>query len=203
MIDAPLDVFDFEQNSPEWIAARLGVPTASAFADVLAKGEGKTRGKYLRVLAGEILTGDPNPDRYENDNMKRGHAMEDDARALYAFQFDADPVPVGFMRRGRVGASPDRLIGDDGLLEVKTKFPHLLLDVLERDRLPPEHVAQVQGQLWVSGREWCDFIAYWPKMPLFCTRVYRDEDYIRNLADQVAVFVADLDALVSKYQGGA
>lgn len=199
MIDAPLDVFDFEQNSPEWIAARLGVPTASAFADVLAKGEGKTRGKYLRVLAGEILTGEPNPDRYENDNMKRGHAMEDDARAMYAFQFDADPVPVGFMRRGRVGASPDRLIGDDGLLEVKTKFPHLLLDVLERDRLPPEHVAQVQGQLWVSGREWCDFIAYWPKMPLFRIRVYRDEDYITNLAAQVKTFIADLDALVSKW----
>lgn len=199
MIDAPLDVFDFEQNSPEWIAARLGVPTASAFADVLAKGEGKTRGKYLRVLAGERLTGEPNPDRYENDNMKRGHAMEDDARALYAFQFDADPVPVGFMRRGRVGASPDRLIGDDGLLEIKTKFPHLLLDVLERDRLPPEHVAQVQGQLWVSGREWCDFIAYWPKMPLFRIRVYRDEDYITNLAAQVGTFIADLDALVAKW----
>jgi len=187
------------QNTPEWTEARRGIPTASRFADVLAKGQGITRRKYLLTLAGEILTGEC-ADGYTNAHMERGHAMEDDARQMYAFMHDADPVLVGFMRRGRVGASPDSLLGDDGLLEIKTKLPHLQLDCLERGKLPADHVAQVQGQLFVSGRAYCDFVSYWPRMPLFHVRVERDEPYIEKLAQEVADFLGELDAIVSKYQ---
>lgn len=193
-----LVIFDCAQNSPEWHECRRGIVTASRFADVLAKGQGITRRKYLYTLAGEILTGDVQPS-YTNDAMERGHEMEADAVSLYAFERDVEPVACGFMRRGRAGCSPDRLIGENGLLEVKSKLPHLQLEVLERNDVPPEHKAQVQGQLWVSGREWCDFVSYWPRLPLFMKCVERDEKYIQTLAQAVADFVGELDALVKKY----
>jgi predicted phage-related endonuclease len=193
-----LQIFDCEQNSPEWYECRRGVPTSSNFAKILAKGEGKTRRRYLHDLAAEILTGEC-AEGFSNEHTERGHEMEDDARNLYAFERDAEPVRVGFMKRGRVGSSPDSLLGDAGLLEIKTKLGALQIDVLERDRIPPEHIAQVQGQLWVSGRDWCDFVSYWPRLPLFVKRVERDEKYIETLAQAVADFVGELDVLVAKY----
>jgi len=198
-----LIILDCEQNSPEWFEARRGIPTASEFATVLAKGRGGgesvTRRKYLLTLAGQIITGEIVKAWEGNEHTERGHAIEDDARQFYAFQTDADPQRVGFMRCGRIGASPDSTLGDSGLLEIKTKLPHLQLEVLEQDRLPPEHVAQVQGQLLVSGREFCDFVSYWPKLPLFVKRVERDEVYIASLAQAVADFLGELDAIVAKY----
>lgn len=193
-----LTVYTCEQNSPEWLEARRGIPTASCFDQVLAKGEGKTRRTYLLKLAGELLTGEVTQG-YTNGHMERGHAMEDEARRMFAFMHDADPALVGFMRRGRAGASPDSLLGDDGLLEIKSKLPHLQLEVLEANKLPASHVAQVQGQLWVSGRSYCDFVSYWPRMPLFHVRVERNDAYIATLAQAVADFLGDLDAIVSKY----
>lgn len=193
-----LRIFDCEQGTPEWHEARRGVPTASKFADILAKGQGITRTKYLRTLAGEVLTGEC-AENYSNGHMERGHEMEEQARSLYAFDRDVDPVLCGFMLRGRVGCSPDALVDADGMIEIKSKLPHLQIEVLERGTLPPEHKAQVQGQLWIAGREWCDFISYWPRLPLFVTRVERDEKYIETLAQAVADFVGELDALVAKY----
>lgn len=194
-----LQIFNCEQGSPEWFECRRGIPTASKFKDVLAKGQGLTRRKYLYTLAGEILTGEPG-ESFSNEHMERGHAMEDDARQQYAFQRDVEPERVGFMRRGSAGCSPDSLIGVDGLLEIKTKLPHLHLEALESNRLPPEHVAQVQGQLWISGRQWCDFVSYWPRLPLFCIRVPRDDAYIDTLTVEVEAFNAELSAIVRKYQ---
>ena len=161
-----MEIFDCDQNSDEWLRVRCGIPTASAFKDVLAKGQGKTRRTYMLKLAGEIITGEPS-ENFTNSHMDRGHEMEADARETYAFMNDADPQLVGFVRNGRKGASPDALIGDAGAAEFKSKMPHILADVLLRDEIPSEHVAQVQGVLWVCEREWCDFVAYWPKMPLF------------------------------------
>ena len=197
MSDA-LEIFNCAQGDPAWFEARRGIPTASRFADVLAKGQGITRRKYLLTLAGEAITGDV-AESYSNAHMERGHIMEADARNLYSFAHDVEPELVGFMRRGRAGASPDSLVGTDGLLEIKSKLPHLLLDVLDKGKLPPEHVAQVQGQLWVSGRNWCDFVAYWPKLPLFCVRVERDDAYIATLSQAVADFVGELDSYIAKY----
>ena len=193
-----LRIFDCEQNSPEWHECRRGIVTASRFADVLAKGQGITRRKYLYTLVGEVLTGDC-AESFTNQHMERGHEMEVDAINLYAFDRDVEPVTVGFMRRGRAGCSPDRLLGDFGMIEVKSKLPHLQLEVLERDVVPREHIAQIQGQLWISGRNWCDFVSYWPRLPLFVKRVERDEMYIDRLAASVAYFVGELDALVAKY----
>ena len=194
-----IEIFDCEQGSQEWYACRLGIPTASEFSTVLAKGQGKTRRTYLLKLAGERLTGELS-ESYSNPHMERGKEMEAEARSLYTFMTDAVPSAVGFIRNGGKGASPDGLIDANGLIEIKTKLPHLQLEVLLADRLPPEHVAQCQGALWVAEREWLDFVSYWPKLPLFVKRVYRDEDYIKNLAAEVATFNSEMLELIEKIQ---
>jgi hypothetical protein len=192
-----IQVFDCEQGSPEWHACRLGIPTASSFATVMAKGEGKTRREYMLKLIGERLTGEPSKS-YSNEHMERGKEMEAEARDMYEFMKDVDCTRVGFIRNGDKGCSPDSLIGDVGGSEIKTKLPHLQLDVLLRNRLPPEHVAQCQGFLWVAEREWVDFVSYWPKLPLFVHRVHLDEDYIKNLAGEVARFNDEMLVLIEQ-----
>jgi hypothetical protein len=198
-----LEIFDFEQGSDQWKAARLGLPTASRFGDILAKGEGKMRRKYLYELAGEIMTGEP-AESFSNAHMERGKVMEDEARDFYAFTTDADLRRVGFIRNGGVGCSPDSLIGEAGALEVKTKLAHLMVDAWVKDDFPPEHKAQCQGVLWVAEREWIDIVCYWPKMPTFIKRAHRDEKYIATLEKEVAQFTRELAALVDylRYKGG-
>ena len=131
------------------------------------------------------------------DAIGKGVAADQGWKVRRMAQYLRDPS-------ARLGASFDFEIiahpDGPGLLEIKTKLPHLHLEVLEQDRLPPEHVAQVQGQLWVSGRDYWDFVSYWPKLPLFVKRVERDEAYIAGLAQAVADFNGELDAIVRKYQ---
>lgn len=195
-----LTVYDCEQGSEDWFRARMGIPTASEFGTVLAPragSEGKMRRTYLHKLAGEIITGEP-MERYGNAHMDRGHEMEAGARSLYAFMSDADPTQIGFLRNGQKGCSPDSLIGDAGMLEIKTKLPHLLIDCILKDDFPAEHKAQCQGALWVAEREWVDIAVYWPRMPLFVKRAYRDEEYISKLSDAIDAFNADLAAVVDR-----
>lgn len=188
---------DIDQGSAEWFAARAGIPTASRFSTVMAKGEGKTRAEYMRKLAGEIITGEQ-AESFSTPHMERGKAMEDEARETYAFINGVEPYQVGFIRNGDKGASPDSLIGTDGGLEIKTALPHIQIDRLERDRLPPEHKAQVQGNLWISEREWWDFVSYWPRLPMLVTRVYRDEPYIKTMSDDIDRFNDEKAALVER-----
>lgn len=194
-----VQIINCEQNSPEWYEARRGVPTASEFASIMSNGRGKneslTRRTYLNKLAGEIITGELT-EQATTFHMERGKIMEDEARKLYSFMTDCDPQVVGFVRNEVAGASPDRLIGDNGGLEIKTKLPHLQIDVLRRDELPEEHKAQVHGSMWVTEREWWDFVSYWPTLPIFVKRVYRDEEYIKQIADAVSAFNDELAAVV-------
>lgn len=196
-----MEIIDTEQGSPEWFAARAGIPTASEFMTIQAKGRdggaSVTRRKYMLQLAGEILTGEPTPEGFSNGHMERGKAMEDEARNLYAFMKDADPLRVGFIRNGRKGGSPDSLLGANGGLEIKTALPHIQIERLLKGTLPTEHVAQVQGNLWVSEREYWDFVSYWPKLPLLVVRVPRDDTYIAKLAEAVDAFNEELDAVVA------
>jgi hypothetical protein len=198
-----LQIFDCAQGTPEWYAARAGIPTASEFDTVLAKGKGggesKTRRTYMLKLIGERLTKEPMWS-YSNEHMERGKEMEAEARNLYSMVSDLEPVQIGFMRRGDAGASPDSLIGNDGLLEIKTKLAHLQLDVLLTDEFPSEHRAQCQGQLWIAEREWVDFVSYWPGLPLFAKRVFRDEPYIARLAEAVRAFNEEMQETIAKVQ---
>lgn len=194
-----LEIFHCDQGSLNWVNARLGVLTASNFSVLLAKGRGggesKQRQTYLDKLAGEILTGHP-ADQFSNAHTERGHEYEPEARNLHAMLRDVESTPVGFLKRGGVGCSPDSLIGEDGLLEIKTKMPHLQIAALREGGLPDEHKAQVQGQLWVSGRAWCDFLSYCPGLPSLLVRVPRDELYIATIKVAADQFLADLGATV-------
>lgn len=198
-----IQIHDCEQNSPEWFEARRGIPTASEFSTILASGKGGgeslTRRTYLRKLAGEIITGEC-AENYSNANMERGKTVEAEARERYAFDRDVDPQLVGFVRNGQMGCSPDSFVDDDGGLEIKTAFPHIQIDRLLRNDLPPEHKAQVQGTLMVTERTWWDFCSYWPKMPRLIVRVQRDEPYIANLRGEIARFNDELAALVEWIQ---
>lgn len=196
-----IEIIDVEQGTEEWFSARAGIPTASEFSTVMASGKGgaesKTRRTYMLKLAGEVITGEVQ-DGYSNAHTDRGHAMEPDARNMYSLMTDAEPQLIGFIRNGQKGASPDALIGDNGMLELKTKLPHLLIDILMRDEFPADHKAQCQGALWVAEREWIDIAVYWPKLPLFIKRAYRDEAYIANLSSEVDRFNDELAGVVEK-----
>lgn len=196
-----MEIITCEQGTPEWFEARRGIPTASEFSTVMASGraggESKTRKTYLYKLAGEIITGRP-AESFSNAHMERGHEMEPEARAAYAFIKGVDPEQVGFIRNGRAGASPDSLLGADGLLEIKTKLPHLMIETILRGGMPPDHRAQCQGQLWIAEREWLDIAVYWPGMPIFVHREVRDPHFIAALAKSVAEFNDELDEIVAK-----
>lgn len=192
-----VQIINCEQGTEDWFIARAGIPTASKFSTVMAKGEGKTRAKYMRQLAGEIITGKP-MESFSNGHMERGHVMEPEARDLYSFATDTAPEQVGFIRNGRKGCSPDSLVGSNGMLEIKSKLPDLLIECIERDDFPPEHRAQCQGALWVAEREWIDIVVYWPEMPVFIKRAYRDEKYISDLSKAVDAFNDELSQLVER-----
>lgn len=193
-----LQIFSCEQGTPEWDNLRLGVVTASEFDTVLASGRGGapsvTRRKYMLKLIGERLTGVAAPG-YSNEHMERGKVMEAEARDLYAMVQGVEPFQIGFMRRGDVGASPDSLIDTMGISEIKTKLPHLHLEVLLANEMPAEHKPQVQGQLMVGEKEWCDFVSYWPGLPIFIKRIYRDEDYIKKLEKGIEDFLDEMSLL--------
>lgn len=198
-----MQVHSMPQGTPEWFAVRRGLPTASQFATIMAKGKkagepSKTRLTYLYKLAGERLTGEP-MDSFSNAHTERGHEMEGEARQLYAFLRDCEPEQIGFITNGPKGCSPDSLVGGDGMLEIKTKLPHLLLACHEQGGFPAEHRAQCQGQLWVAEREWVDLVCYWPRLQPLIVRAYRDEPYIKQLSDEVDRFNDELEALVAKY----
>lgn len=193
-----IEIFTCQQGTPEWRECRRGIPTASAFHSMLAGGEGKTRRKYMLELIGEQLTGLP-ADSFSNAHTERGHEMEGEMRERLGFDY-AEPLrQVGFIRRrlptGYIGCSPDSLIGEDGMLEIKTKLPHLQIEVLIKNRLPPEHVAQCQGALWVSQRKWLDFVSYWPGLADFKIRVYPDPEYFDKLDAGVQTFLAEMIAI--------
>jgi len=205
-----MQILDCEQGSGDWFRARMGIPTASEFATVLANGRNgeasKTRRTYMLKLAGEIITGEP-MENYCNGHMERGIALEPEARDFYSFMSDVQLTKVGLIVNGPKGCSPDSLIGDNGILEIKTALPHLLIDLLLKDEFPTAHKAQCQGQLWIAEREFVDIAVYWPKLPLFVKRTYRDEAYIAALAAAVDAFNAELQATVERvrklFQEGA
>ena len=199
-----MQIIECEQRSPEWYKARLGIPTSSEFKTILAHGRKKgdpslMRQTYMNKLAGEILTGEP-MDSFTNAHMERGQQMEEDARNFYTLtsKESHEPQLVGFVRHGMAGASPDALLGDTGVLEIKTQLPHLLIPTLRKEGFPPEHTAQCQGLLWVTERTWLDLVIYWPGLPLFKSRVTRDDAYIGDLEVAVDRFCAELREVVEE-----
>lgn len=197
----PLEIIDCEQGTDEWLAHRMKIPTASEFATVMAKGKNgapsKTRATYMRKLAGEIICDEP-MESYSNKYMERGKLLEPEIRALYCMMSLNEVRQVGFIRNGRRGASPDGLIGNDGMLEIKSEAPHLLIETMFADEMPPEHYAQLQGNLMVAEREWIDIAIGYKRMPLFHKKIRRDEPYIKNLSGEIDRFNDELDEMVRR-----
>ncbi|XKF14694.1 YqaJ viral recombinase family protein [Halomonas sp. BLK-85] len=194
-----MQILTLEQGTPEWHAARLGIITMSELKTLLVKGKGPAglgagALSYMHQLIGERITGEPSDAFPGNTHTQRGHELEPVARELYQ---EATGLPrleqVGIILNHGVGYSPDCLVDSRGLVEIKTKLPKYQIELLLEGELPQEHVAQCQGGLWVSEREWIDFVSYWPGMPLFVKRAYRDEAMIRNIAERVEAFYAELE----------
>lgn len=194
-----------EQNTPEWIQARAGIPTASEFKAVRAKSrdgvqaDSKTRNGYLNKLADEQAYGNSVDEAYSNEHMERGHAWEDEARDIYALNTGNLPERVGFVKNHklRAGCSPDSLIGKQGALEIKTMLPKLWVQHLIKRTYPVEFKPQIQGIIWVTARQWCDLVIYWRGREPYIIRIERDEAYIAELAKDVAAFNTELDATVA------
>ena len=190
------------QGSPEWFALRVGKVTASRVADVIAKtktGWGASRANYMAELIAERLTGDP-AEKYTNAAMVWGSEKEPDARAAYEFFRDAQVVEVAFIDHpiiGMTGASPDGLVGPHGLVEIKCPNTATHLDTLLSRTIPGKYVTQMLWQMACTGRQWCDFVSYDPRLPeamsLFVKRVERDDTEIAGLEEKVAEFLEELD----------
>jgi predicted phage-related endonuclease len=192
-------IHDIEQGTDEWFAVRRGKITASRFADVLAKGKGLTRMSYMRELAAEIITGESGG--FEGNKWtERGTELEPLARQAYANYSENTVFPVGFCEHDTLsaGCSPDGFVAENGGLEMKCPKPATHIEYLEAGVIPPAYVAQVQGNLWITGRGWWDFISFCPGMRLLCVRVERDEEYISNLEKEVVRFESELNELVER-----
>jgi hypothetical protein len=181
------------QGSPEWLQARCGNATASEFASILAKGEGKMRAAYLRRIVAERLTGKPCVTWRGNSDTERGQQQEPLARMAYEARTGNLVDDAGFIKHAELaaGASPDGLVGDDGGTEAKSVIATVQVETLLCGKYPPAHKAQIQGNLWILEREWWDFISFCPEMRrpehrLYVFRVHRDEEYIKALEAEVA-----------------
>jgi len=188
---------EVEQRSDAWQKLRVGIPTASCFDRIITPATGKPSASavaYRRELLAEWLTGQPVSVK-ESGWMQRGTEMEPEARAFYEFGADAEVTEAGFVfldERRLIGCSPDGLVGDDGLVEIKCPAPHTHVGYLVDSRLPTAYIPQVQGALWVTGRQWCDFVSYSDTMESLIVRVNRDESYIAKMATLIEAFVATM-----------
>lgn len=197
-----MKILEHEQLTPEWRAARCGLPTASNF-DKIITSEGRTskqRQKYLYELAGEKMGGIVD-ETYQSFAMQRGTAMESEARGLYEFAHDSVQV-VGFCLSdcGRWGCSPDGFVGENGGIEIKCPLIHTHVEYLLKckEEMPVDYFQQVQGALLVTGREWWDFVSYFPGLPPVIVREEPEPVFQRLLKQELEMFCIELDALVKK-----
>lgn len=197
-----------EQRSQEWHEFRVGKITASRFADVMSKGKGgkssERRNTYLRDIVAEILTGKAK-EPISSASLSWGTEVEPFAREAYELETGNVVNETGFLLHLDhlfVGCSPDGLIGVDGGLEMKCpKDPQVHVKTL-LEGMPSEHIAQVQGGMYVTGREWWDFVSYDPRQPeptrLYIQRVHRDEEFIQSLDIALLSFWDDVQKAIKQ-----
>jgi putative phage-type endonuclease len=196
-----------EQGSPEWFAQRLGKVTASRVADVIAKtktGYSTSRDNYMAQLVCERMTNTV-AESYSNSAMQWGTETEPLARAAYEAHTDVLVDEVAMITHPTIeasGASPDGLVGDDGMLEIKAPQTNTHIDTLLSQSVPGKYNPQMQWQMACTGRQWCDFVSFDPRLPtelqLFVKRVPRDNAYIQMLEEEVKKFLVELDGKIKK-----
>jgi len=195
------------QGSPEWFALRLGKVTASRVADIVAKtksGYSASRANYMAQLVAERLTGTV-AESYTNAAMQHGTETEPEARAAYEFYQGVTVQEVAFVTHPTIdqsGCSPDGLVGEDGLVEIKCPQTAGHLETLLGQAVPGKYDTQMQFQMACTGRKWCDFVSYDPRMPenmrLFIKRVPRDDARIKELESEIAAFLLEMAVKLSQ-----
>ena len=203
-----MKIHDVVQGSPDWLRVRMGKPTASNFHILLtttgkiSKAQGVT--DYRNFLLAEMLTGSPIIKK-ESEWMEHGKEVEPEAAEAYELVKDCRVQTVGFVTNDAetIGCSPDRLVGDDGLLQIKCPAPWTHVGYMMGDELTTKYKAQVQGELLIAEREWCDVMSYHQQMPTAIYRVGRDEEFIAMLSEALNAFVEDMqrsiEALTERY----
>ena len=202
---------NIEQGSDEWKQARLGHVTASNMADVMSKGKGSAeavgRYKYKVKLVAERLT-QTSGESFTNAAMEWGIEQEQFACIEYEASRNVFVERTGFWLHPKIqwlGVSPDRLVGDEGLIEVKCPNTTTHLGYLFENRIPPDYYKQIQCQLWVTGRQWCDFVSYDPRLPkrnqLLIVRTERDESLIKEMEAETIQFLSEVNQLIIKLVG--
>lgn len=196
-----------EQRTEEWFAARLGKVTASRVSDVIARtksGPSASRRNYLAELVAERLTGEPAA-RFTNAAMQWGTDTEPMARAAYEFHTDNTVQEVGFVLHPRIaesGASPDGLVGDDGLIEIKCPGTATHIDTLLGAEIDGKYLTQMQWQMACTGRAWCDWVSFDPRLPedmrMVVRRVARDDERVAELESAVREFLTELDDTIAR-----
>ena len=193
-----------EQRSTEWFEARLGKPTASKYGDIMARtrnGYGAQRKNYMAELVTQRLTGNI-PEPYTNAAMQWGTDNEPLARLAYTLETGNDAEETGLWLHDIIptGASPDGFVGDYGVLEIKCPNTATHIETLQSKNLPSQYKAQVQGQLWITERAWCDFVSFDPRLPenaqMIVIRIDRDEQYITELEKEIIQFLTEVDEQV-------
>jgi putative phage-type endonuclease len=197
---------DCDQRTAAWFEARIGKVTASRIADMMAttkSGPSASRANYAAQLVAERLTGTPT-ETFQSAAMIHGTDTEAEARHAYCFFRDAEVVEVGFVDHPTVpmsGASPDGLVGEDGLLELKCPNTATHISTLMGKSVPSKYVKQIMWQLACTGRQWCDFASYDPRLPesmrLIVIRLHRDDAMIAELEREVAAFLAEVETTVT------
>jgi len=198
---------DIEQGTDEWFAIRCGKVTASRVADVIAttkSGYSASRANYEAQLICEILTGKP-AESYSNAAMQWGTETEPLARAQYELKTGEMVNQVGFVVHPMIeqaGASPDGLVGSEGLIEIKCPNTSTHLDTLLAQKVSSKYITQMTWQMVCTGRKWCDFVSYDPRLPenlqLFVQRIELDEDYAKKLQNEVVMFLVEVNEKIEK-----
>lgn len=184
-----MEVFkDIEQGSQEWLSMRLGLITCSEIKTIRADGAGAQT--YINGLAYERITGESSAVFSGNLWTERGQELEPVAREAYERKTGFKVEQVSFIKNLGFGYSPDGVVGDNGLIEIKTKQPKDQIALLRSGDIPKEHLDQLDGGLLCSNREWIDFVAYCPNLPIFIKRVYA-KDRIQQ--------IEKLNELIAKY----
>jgi putative phage-type endonuclease len=198
---------DIEQGTEEWFAIRCGKVTASRIADIIARtksGYSASRANYEAQLICEILTGKP-AESFTNAAMAWGTETEPLARAQYELKTGNMVNQIGFVVHPKIeqaGASPDGLVDNDGLIEIKCPNTSTHLDTLLAQKVPSKYITQMTWQMVCTGRKWCDFVSYDSRLPenlqLFVQRIELDEDYAKKLQNEVVMFLVEVNEKVEK-----
>jgi hypothetical protein len=190
----------FTQGSSEWKKLRLGIPTASSFDEILtSKGEPSKQARdYMYRLAGERVSGQ-GEEGYTNAAMQRGIDLEPEAIQAYELIKEVKVERVGFCyEENKWGCSPDGLVGDDGMIQIKCPSMAVHVSYLIDNKLPTKYFQQVQGEMFVTGRKWSDFISYFGGLKILIVRVYRDEIFISKLKENLETFCENLEKTIKE-----